>query len=119
MDGLLATGLPFGTPQFVSAHAHGCANMARGLIDILNELTLPAQDHWLLLHGCLQQRTAHLLRGAEWDAVGPAVTAVEDRVLVSAFTVMDRAWRDAAIQEQMTLPQRHGGLGLQCTSRRG
>jgi hypothetical protein len=40
------------------------------------------------------------------------VSATEDRIVDSAFTLMGRARREGAVLEQMTLPRRHGGLGL-------
>jgi hypothetical protein len=48
--------------------------------------------------------------------VGPAFVSVVGKVLDSAFTVVDRAQRDSPVLEQMTLPQRHGGLSLRSTS---
>jgi hypothetical protein len=47
--------------------------------------------------------------------VGLAVITM-DKVLDSAFAVINRVWHDGAVLEQMTLPQRHSGLGLHRTS---
>jgi hypothetical protein len=56
-----------------------------------DQLELPAQKRWLLLHGSQQLRVALLPQVAEWDSTGDAVSATEDRMVDSAFKLMGRA----------------------------
>lgn len=100
----LAAGSPIGVPRFIREHAHQCAEEARPLVDTLDQLKLPSQEHWLLLHGSRQLRMAHLPQVAEWDSIGNAVLATEDRMVDSAFKLMCCAQQDGAVLKQMTLP---------------
>jgi hypothetical protein len=64
-SGLQVAGSPVRIPRFVREHAQQCEEEARLLVDTLDQLELPAQEHWLLLHGSLQLRVAHVPRVAE------------------------------------------------------
>jgi hypothetical protein len=64
--GLLSAGTRIGTPAFQTANAKGCAKRACHLMDELLTLLLGNQDRWLLLHGSLHERVAHL----SWAAHG-------------------------------------------------
>jgi hypothetical protein len=64
-DGLLAAGTPLGTTAFEAASAATCADKACALMDRMQALPLADQDRWLLLHGSLQRRVEHLLRGSQ------------------------------------------------------
>ena len=48
-DGIVATGTPMGTPEFVAAHAQAKSDAACSMLDTLMELPLPGQDQLLLL----------------------------------------------------------------------
>ena len=111
-DGLLAAGTPVGTPGFQSTHADGCATHACQLMGELLQVPLGDQDRWLLLHGSLQKRVAHLPRGSRWEHVGPAVLRAESAAVDCAYAIIALPREDGAPTEQMTLPLRHGGLGL-------
>jgi hypothetical protein len=80
-EGLLAAGTPIGTPAFESARADACAHHTCQLMEELQALPLAAQDRWLLLHGSLQRRVAHLPRGCPWQHVGYAVQQAESKAV--------------------------------------
>jgi hypothetical protein len=84
-------------------------------VDTLDRPKLAAQEHWLVFYGSLQLRVAHLPRVAEWDSIVDAVLATEDHMVDSACTPMGRDPWNGAVLEQITLPRRHGGLGLRRT----
>jgi hypothetical protein len=58
--GLLVAGSPVGVPRFLREHAQQCEEGERSLVDTLDQL--PAQEHWLLLHGSLQLQV-----GTSWN----------------------------------------------------
>jgi hypothetical protein len=64
-EGLLAAGTPVGTTAFAAASAATCADKTCILMDRMQALPLADQDGWLLLHGSLQRRGAHMLRGSQ------------------------------------------------------
>jgi hypothetical protein len=66
-DGLRAAGTAVGSPSFEAAKANSCADSACALVDELAILPLGEQHQWLVLHGSLQQRVAHLPRGGAWE----------------------------------------------------
>jgi hypothetical protein len=86
-DGLLASGTPFGTTAFEAASAAICADKACTLMDRMQALPLADQDRWLLLHGSLQPRVAHLLGGSQWEQVGPAVHQAERKAVAGALAI--------------------------------
>jgi hypothetical protein len=81
-------------------------------MDELLALPLGDQDRWLVLHGSLQKRVAHLPRGCKWEHVGPAVVRAESKAVDCAFAIMAQARMDVPPTDQLTLPMRYGGLGL-------
>jgi hypothetical protein len=81
-------------------------------MDELLALPLGDQDCWLVLHGSLHKRAAHLPRGCTWEHVGPAMVLAESKAADCAFAIMPQARMDGARTDQLTLPMRHGGLGL-------
>jgi hypothetical protein len=115
-DGLLAAGTPIGTAAFEAASASACADRACSLMDRMQALPLADQDRWLLLHGSLQRRVAHLPRGSHWAQVGPAVQRAERKAVDCALAIVGQPTADGPLTEQVTLPLRHGGLGLSRTS---
>jgi hypothetical protein len=56
-------------------------------MDRMQALPLADQDRWLLLHGSLQRRVAHLPRGSQWEQVGPAVHQAERKAVVCALAI--------------------------------
>jgi hypothetical protein len=111
-EGLPAAGTPIGTPSFQTANAESCATRACHLMDELLAQPLGDQDRWLVLHGSLRKRVAHLPRGCSWEHVGPAVVCAESKAVDCAFAIMAQARMDGPPTDQLTLPLRHGGLGL-------
>jgi hypothetical protein len=85
-------------------------------MDRMQALPLADQDRWLLLHSSLQRRVAHMPRGSHWAQVGPAVQRAERKAVDCALTIVGRPTADGPLTEQVTLPLRHGGLGLSRTS---
>jgi hypothetical protein len=80
-------------------------------------LPLGDQDTWLVLHRSLQKRIAQLARGCTWEHVGLAVVRAESNAVDCAFTIMAQARIEGPPPtDQLTLPLRHGGLGLAHTS---
>jgi hypothetical protein len=115
-DGLLAAGTPagtpVGTPAFQTTHADSCAAHACYLMEELLALPLGDQDRWLSLQGSLQKRVAHLPRGYRWEHVGPAVQSAENKAVDCAFAIAANPRTNGPLTDQITLPLRHGGLGL-------
>jgi hypothetical protein len=58
---------------------------------------------------------AHLPGISEWESVEQGIQDMEDRVLASAFVLMDSQPQSGMVCEQMNLPHVHAGLGLRCT----
>jgi hypothetical protein len=75
-DGLLATVTALGAAAFQEARADACADHACTLIDRMQALPPLDQDRWILLHGSLQLRVAHLPRSCQWEHVGRAIRRV-------------------------------------------
>jgi hypothetical protein len=111
-EGLLAAGSPIGTPSFQTANAERYATRACHLMYELLALPLGDQDRWLVFHGSLQKRVAHLPLGCTWEHVGPAVVRAKSKAVDCAFAIMAQARTNGPPTEQLTLPMRHGGLGL-------
>jgi hypothetical protein len=65
-EGITAAGTPVGSQAFSAAHKQEFASRACGLMDALDGFPLSVQDSWLLLHGSLQLRVAHLPSIGEW-----------------------------------------------------
>jgi hypothetical protein len=82
----------------------------------LQALPLATQDRWLLLHGSLQRRVAHLPRGCPWQHVGHAVQRAESKAVDGVFALLGLPRVDGPLTEHITLPHRHGRLGLSHTS---
>jgi hypothetical protein len=115
-EGLLEAGTSIGTPAFQSTRADACANHTCQLMEELQALSLAAQDRWLLLNGSLQRRVTHLPRGCPWQHVGHAVQRAESKAVDGVFALLGLPRVDGPLTEQVTLPHRHGRLGLSHTS---
>jgi hypothetical protein len=79
-------------------------------------LPLADQDRWLLLHGSLRRRVAHLPQGNQWQHVSEAVERAESKAVDGAFSLLQEARVKGPLTAQITLPFRQGGLGLARTS---
>jgi hypothetical protein len=79
-------------------------------------LPLADQDLWLLLHGSLQRRVAHLPQGSQWEQVGPAVHQAKGKAVACALAIAGQTTEKGPPTDQVTLSLRHGGLGLSRTS---
>jgi hypothetical protein len=114
-DGLLAAGTPVGTTAFEAASAARCADKACTLMDRMQALPLADQDRWLLLHGSLQRRVAYLPWGSQWEKEGPAVHQAERKAVACALVIAGHTTEECPLTDQVTLPLRHGDLGLSST----
>jgi hypothetical protein len=56
-------------------------------MDRMQALPLVDQDRWLLLHGSLQRRVAHLPRDSQWKQVGSAVHQAERKAVACALAI--------------------------------
>jgi len=115
-SGLMVVGTPVGTADFVAAHAHAAADAACASIDRLMDLPLPAQDKFILLRSSKQWRLAHLPRVVPWELVSAAVGRLQTRTASAAGTIAEHPLSDAKLATQLTLPLRHGGMGIVLTS---
>jgi hypothetical protein len=59
---------------------------------------------------------AHLPRGCPWQHVGHAVQRAESKAVDGVFALLGLPRVDGPLTEQITLPHRHGRLGLSHTS---
>ena len=116
VDGIVVAGTPIGTDEFVKAYVEAKADAACKSVDAVMDTPLPAQDKFMLLRASTQHRTAHLMRVVKWDLTGDAISRVEDKVTDAAYQIMERPRRGGACETQMTLPLRHGGMGIRVTS---
>ena len=75
---------------------------------------LPKQHQLLLVRKCLQHNVRTLPRTVEHEHIAHASAQLEDKVRNALGCIMDvdAAQMPAVAQLQMTLPMRHGGLGL-------
>jgi hypothetical protein len=55
---------------------------------------------------------AHLPRGSQWEQVGPAVHQAERKAVACALAIAGHTTEEGPLTDQVTLPFRHGGLGL-------
>ena len=114
-DGLVATGTPIGTPDFVAAHAMQRAEAACAMVDTLEALPLQGQHRLILATRSLQKKLTHLARCVPWQQIEAAITQLERRtedvLLGLAGTERDSVPAECLVQ--MGLPLRHGGLGLE------
>jgi hypothetical protein len=84
-------------------------------MDDLQALPLADQDRWILLQGSLQRRVAHLPRGCQWTHVAAAVQRAESKAVDGVFAIVGLPRVEGPLTAQITLPLRHGGLGLSHT----
>jgi hypothetical protein len=115
VDGMMVAGTPIGTDEFVKAHVNAKAEAVSKSIDAVMETPLSAQDKLMLLRASTQHRTTHLMRVVRWELSGDAIQRVEGKVTDAAFQIMERPRQADASETQMTLPLRHGGMGIRAT----
>jgi hypothetical protein len=116
VDGMVVAGTPIGTDAFVRAHVNAKADAVCASIDAVMEAPLAAQDKFMLLRASTQHRTAHLTRVVQWELAGDAISRVEGKITDAAFQIMERPRQGGTSETQMTLPIRHGGMGIRVTS---
>lgn len=128
--GVKAVGTPVGTPEFVAEALSQRANEVIDLIQVLQDLPMPLQCKFLLLRVSLHARMPHLMRTVPSDVLAPHMRKVDAAVYRAAAHMFDMPkavaeWAAAPPGElapalrrveslgvRMSLPLRHGGLGL-------
>jgi len=119
--GVVALGVPRGTPTFVQAHLHAVLARQRGLLD-----NLPALHHsqvaWLLLSCCAAPRAQYALRtlpleSAHGYAAGHGHDGAVIRCLASLLFDDEGSQMPQQAQARAQLALRHGGLGLRSATR--
>lgn len=117
--GIVAAGCPVGEDGFVCQQADGCAQKVVFLVETMQDLKLSVQDKLLLLRKSLQVKCSHLARCCEFDHIQDALHQSEQAVLQAVLDIIERDESMVDV-EQLRLPTRKGGVGLQClTSNRG
>ena len=61
-------------------------------------------------------RIAHLPRITSWNLVGDSVERVEAKAAQATFAIMQRPEQADVRAGQLTLPLRHGGMGIRTTT---
>lgn len=114
LQGLLVAGCPVGKPTFVQAYVDGVADNVLSTIATLMELGRPvrAQDKLLLLRKSLQHKVAHFIRCVNRELLLKSLERVEIAVRDAFLTLINRRVVDID-EEQLHLPLRFGGIGLQ------
>ena len=117
--GLVALGVPLGSPAFIQSHLQQSLARHAGLLQ-----TLPAihdtQISWLLLSCCAAPRAQYALRSLPPEATRAFATAHDGAVLACLDTLLSAGVPSglpllATARAQLAL--RHGGLGLRSAAR--
>jgi hypothetical protein len=115
-DGLLAAGFPVGTPS-----GRPCRPLRRTCLPLDGGPDSPTPGRSGPLAPCTWQPTAMSGPSApgqrcQWTHVEAAVQRAESHSQDCAFAILGLSRVNGPVNAQMTLPLRHGGLGLSCTS---
>lgn len=112
-DGIMAAGCPIGTPAFVAERAKQSARKVVATVRALQDMDLPAQDKLLLLRKSLQLKVSHFARCADYEHIQEALHMSEQAVTSAVLDIIDR--EEAMVDiEQLQLPLKKGGVGVQC-----
>ena len=112
--GIKVVGTPVGQPEWVEQQCVQAAK-ACALVDTIMDLpALPKQHQLLLVRKCIQHKLRHLQRTVEHAHVAEAAAQLEGRVQGAVQRIMyaDEAQVPHTATPQMSLPMRHGGMGL-------
>ena len=115
-EGIMVAGTPTGSAGFVASHACDTADAACASIDRLMGLPLSAQDKFILLRSSKQWRLAHLPRVVPWEHISAAIGKLQTRTASAASAIAGHPLSDSTQATQLTLPLRHGGMGILVTS---
>jgi hypothetical protein len=111
-EGLVVAGCPVGTPEFVAAHVEKTASAVQELVTTLQNLELSAQDKLLLLRKAVQVRMCQFARCVAYEQLQPSLLKTEATVQAAFLQLIGRDSTDVDT-EQLHLPTRYGGIGLQ------
>jgi hypothetical protein len=111
--GMIVAGCPVGEADFISGHADESDVKVQSLVHTLMDLNLPAQDKLLLLRKALQVKMAHLARSTMYEHIAGAFQKSEHAITQAVLQIIGRDESDLDM-EQLKLPLRKGGLGIQC-----
>ena len=117
--GVVALGVPLGTPEFVEAHLRAVLARQQGLLDNLPALH-DAQVAWLLLSCCAAPRAQYALRTLPLDSTHGYAAGHDGAVLrcLAALLFADEGSQlPVHAQARAQLALRHGGLGLRSATR--
>jgi Reverse transcriptase (RNA-dependent DNA polymerase) len=124
-DGIVAAGCPTGKPSFVTQEAIKSAQKVVALVRKLNDIELSAQDKLLLLRTSFQVKVSHLARRAEYKHIKQALHMVARSVMQAILQIIGRGESMLESEQLMlplrcriTLPVRHGGIGVHFMSDR-
>ncbi|MES2940453.1 MAG: reverse transcriptase domain-containing protein, partial [Pseudomonadota bacterium] len=112
-EGVTVCGTPIGTDAYVTDALAARAADVTAMVALLMRLPVAKQSQFVLLRASMAPRMAHLLRTVRWELLEPSTRAVERAVsdaVADIFRLPERGAERA--RQQMTLPLRHGGLGL-------
>lgn len=124
-DGVTVCGSPVGTDSFVSSVLSERADSVTSQVDKLMRLPLPKQSQFALLRGSLSLRMQFLQRTLPWTHLAAPTRRVEQSILeavASIFRLPSAAGPTGACvpsgreAQQLSLPLRHGGFGLNFSS---
>ena len=113
--GIKVVGTPVGQPDWVKQQCAEAADKACALVDTIMDLpALPKQQLLLLVRKCVQHKLRHLQRTMEHAHVAEAAAKLEGSVQGAVQRIMDvgEVQVPHTAELQMSLPMRHGGMGL-------
>ena len=110
--GIVACGTALGSDAFIAQHIQQRCDSTGAQVDKLVGLPLDPLTKWSVLHNCLQQCEAHLMRNTWWHLLAAPLRQVEDALnrgmcdIIGVTSVTDQQ------RVQVQLLHRHGGMGL-------
>jgi hypothetical protein len=110
--GIVAAGCPIGDPDFVAEEAMTSASKVESLVNALTNLELPVQDQLLLMRKSLQAKVAHYARCGQFQNIQEAWITSEHAISQAILQIIGRK-ESMVDMEQMWLPIKKGGLGIQ------
>ena len=111
--GIVAAGCPVGDHDFVAEQAMKSASKVESLVNTLMQADLPVQDQLLVMRKSLQTKVAHFARCGQFDSIQEALLKSEQAISEAILQIIGRE-EGMVDMEQLQLPTRKGGLGIQC-----
>lgn len=112
-QGLVVAGCPVGQPSFVQEHVTTAVDSVVTQVSKLQGLSeMPVQGRLLLLRKSLQLKAVHFLRCVDSDLLQEPLSKLEQSVCDMFLSLIERDLNDVDA-DQLYLPLRFGGVGLQ------